>query len=97
MTKLKTIVNELKEKHSNQLKNFKKIHDEYAKDRKNNQEKFNSEGKKIMEMLRTYENILCGKQERSDMARYSSSLSEKYWAEIKKDFPYIDFIGVKIT
>ena len=97
MTKIQTVISELKEKHQKELDSFQSIHNAYMRDRKSNQKKFNDEGIKIMEILRHYEKILCGKQERSDMARYSSSLSEKYWLEIKKDFPMIDFVGAKIS
>jgi hypothetical protein len=97
MTKIQTVISELKAKHQKELDSFQTIHNAYMRDRKTNQEKFNSEGLKVMEILRHYEKILCGKQERSDMAKFSSSLSEKYWVEIKKDFPLIDFVGVKIN
>lgn len=97
MTKIQTVISEMKEKHQVELDSFQVIHNAYMRDRKTNQEKFNTEGAKTMEILRHYEKILCGKQERSDMARYSSNLSEKYWAQIKIDFPMIDFVGAKIN
>jgi len=97
MTKIQTVIKELREKHPIQLEDFQNIHNAYMRDRKKYQDTFNQKGKEILKILRKYENILCGKQERSNMAKYSSSLSEKYWLEIKKDFPMIDFVGAKIS
>jgi hypothetical protein len=33
--------------------------------------------------------------ERGNNALYSSKVSEKYWAEIKKRFSHIELVGVK--
>jgi hypothetical protein len=49
-----------------------------------------------MDILHFYEKQLCGKSERSGMGVYSSKLAEKFWLEIKKKLPMIDFVGVKI-
>lgn len=83
------------EKNEKLFAEFQPIHDSFMRDRKNNQVLFNEKGKAIMEVLRFYETQVCGKQERSGMGVYSSKLAEKYWEEIKKKLPLIDFVGVK--
>lgn len=97
MTKLQKLVTEMYDKYAEQFSQFQAVHDAFMRDRKANQAKFNKLGEKIMEPLRFYETQLCGKQERSGMGVYSSKLAEKYWVEIKKKFPMIDFVGVKIS
>lgn len=76
---------------------FKKAHDEYIKNPESMQDMFNSEGKAVVEVIRRWENKLCGKTERGTYSRYSANLSEKFWGEIKKVYPKIDFVGVKFS
>lgn len=75
---------------------FTKIHDQYALDSDNNQDALNSIGKKIMEIVRHYEDILCGHSERSGYGNYSGNLAEKFQQEVRKHFPKIDCVGLKI-
>ena len=97
MTKIQTVISEMYEKYQQEFADFQITHDKFMRDRKTFQRKYNREGRKIMEILRFYEGQLCGKQERSSMGVYSSKLAEKYWTEIKKKLPLIDFVGVKIS
>lgn len=96
MTKIQKVVAEMYEKNAATFAEFQPIHDAFMRDRLKNQQAFNTQGKTIIEILRFYETQVCGKQERSGMGVYSSKLAEKYWAEIKKKLPLIDFVGVKI-
>lgn len=73
---------------------FKIIHDKYADDPKTHQTEFNNQGRDIQDLIRVYENRLCGKSEGSGFSKFSTKLSEKFHEEIKKNFPKIDFIGV---
>ncbi len=74
--------------------NFKKLHDEYEHDQTNLQEKFNTEGEKIMEIVREWENKLCMQQEKGGFSSFTSKLAEKFQQEVKKNYPLIDHIGL---
>lgn len=75
---------------------FGKIHKLYEQDEEKWQEKFNSEGAKVIEVLRDYENRLCANTERGVYNKFSAGLSEKFQLEAKKHFPLIDHIGLKV-
>lgn len=55
---------------------------------------FNKLGEKILEIVKKYEDILCGRTETSHFGKYSANLSEKFWGELRKNFSLIDEIGV---
>lgn len=97
MTKYKQLIQELYQEHETEMSKFQEIHDKYMNDQKKWQDEFNEQGAKIMDLLHSYEKQLCGKSERSGMGMYSSKLAEKYWDELKKKLPMIDFVGVKIN
>lgn len=91
------IFNEMVEKYEKEFDDFQIIHNKYMKDPVKWQDKFNKEGAKIMEIVRTYEDRLCGHMENTVNATYSANLSEKFRGEIKKYLPKLDMIGVKIS
>ncbi len=72
---------------------FKKLHDKFQEDPKEYQSEFNNEGEKILRIIRRYENILCGKSESGKYGKFSSSLSDKFWNEVRIHFPKIDAVG----
>ena len=76
---------------------FRTLHLEYSIDQQNLQEKFNEEGAKILEIVRDYENKLCANQERGMYNKFSTGLAEKFQAEVRKIFPLIDHVGIKIN
>ena len=76
---------------------FTKLHLDYSIDQDANQEKFNSEGEKVMEIIREYENRLCSNTERGKYNQYSAGLAEKFQDEIRRHFPLIDHIGLIIN
>ncbi len=97
MTKYQQVISELYRDHAEEMAAFQEIHDKYVKNQKKYQVAFNVQGATIMDVLHFYERQLCGKSERSGMGVYSSKLAEKFWTEIKKKLPMIDFVGVKIS
>ncbi len=97
MTKYQQLITELYRDHAEEMNSFQKIHDLYMEDQKKHQDEFNRQGESVMDLLHFYERQLCGKSERSGMGVYSSKLAEKFWDEIKKKLPMIDFVGVKIS
>ena len=91
------IFNEMVKKYEEEFDHFQEIHDKYEKDPEKWQGEFNSEGGKIMEIIRFYENRLCGHMENTQNATYSANLAEKFRKEIKRYLPKLDMIGVTIT
>lgn len=69
---------------------FKKLHDNFATDPDEWEEKFHEKGRKVLRIIRNYENSLCSKSENSGFGKFSENLSEKFWAEVRGVFPLID-------
>ena len=76
---------------------FKPVHDLYSSNPEKYQDEFNEKGRVISDILRRAENKLCGKSERGSFGKYSQNLADKFREEVKKTYPKIDFIGVKIS
>ncbi len=96
-TKYKEIFEEMVAKHEKEFDTFQELHDKYEKDPQKWQSEFNREGGKIMEIVREYENRLCGHMENTNNATYSANLAEKFRNEIKRYLPKLDMIGVVVT
>jgi len=73
---------------------FRRIHDQYALDEEAWQDKFNFAGEKIMKIIKEWEDKLCQQSEKAGYGNYTGSLAEKFQAEIKKEFPLIDHVGI---
>lgn len=73
---------------------FSDIHEKYMADAETYQELFNTEGEKILPIIRKYENLLCNQSESSRYGKFSANLADKFKDEIRKHFPRIDFIGI---
>jgi hypothetical protein len=95
MIKYKDVFNMMLEQNKEEFDQFKKLHDEFAANPDLMQEKYNSEGKKIMTIVKHYEDILCGHSEGSGYGSFSGNLAEKFQNEVRKKFPKFDHIGVK--
>ena len=83
-------------KHEKEFDAFQDLHDKYEEDPKRFQAEFNSEGAKIMDIVREYEDRLCGHMENTKNATYSANLAEKFRGEIKRYLPKLDMIGVTL-
>ncbi len=73
---------------------FTKLHMQYSLDQDGLQEEFNKEGSKIMTIIREWEGKLCSTSEKAGYGGYTTNLSEKFWTEVRKSYPLIDFVGV---
>ena len=73
---------------------FQDIHDRYAANPEALQTEFNEAGRKIQDIIRDYEDRLCGHSENSQFGKFSSSLADKFWELLRKDFPKIDCVGL---
>jgi chromatin segregation and condensation protein Rec8/ScpA/Scc1 (kleisin family) len=96
-TKYLETFKEMVSKYEKEFDDFQELHDKYETDPKKWQEEFNKEGAKIMDIVRDYENRLCGKMENTMNATYSANLAEKFRSEIKRYLPKLDMIGVVIN
>jgi hypothetical protein len=74
---------------------FKVTHDKFMENSKEWKEKFNSQGRDVQDVIRIYENRLCGQSESSGYSKYSTNLAEKFQWEVKRLFPKIDFVGME--
>lgn len=97
MTKYKQYFQEMLADQKRVFDDFKKIHDKFALDRVKYQDEFNRQGEAVMEIIHDWEKRLCARMEGSKNGVYSATLSEKFKEEIKKIFPKIDLIGVKLS
>lgn len=93
MIKYKQVFSEMLEYNKDLFSSFRDIHSQYEIDPESMQGQFNSEGEKVLRVIRRYENILCGKSESGKYGKFSSTLSDKFWTEIRLYFPHIDSIG----
>jgi len=76
---------------------FETIHNNYIINPDAWQEKLNNVGAEVMDIIKEYEDRLVSHQEGGKYSRFSTQTSEKFWQEIRKKYPKIDFVGVKIT
>ncbi len=83
--------------HPDLFTTFKPIHDAFVTDRVKYSAKFNEAGQKVVDVIRQYDRLLCSGMSRGKFSGYSQQLSEKFWAEVKKEYSHIDMVGVKIT
>ncbi|MBI3379655.1 hypothetical protein HY029_02795 [Candidatus Gottesmanbacteria bacterium] len=74
---------------------FQEIHDNYALNPTINQMKYNEIGAKVVEVIRDWEKKLCKESEGGQYGVYSVKLADKFWGLVRKDYPKIDFVGVK--
>ena len=96
MTKYKEYYLKMIKDNKNLFDEFKKLHDNYSLNPESFQEIYNTEGEKILEVIREYENRLCSNTERGMYNKYSVNLAEKFQNEVRQQFPMIDHIGLKI-
>ncbi len=94
MTKFREYFERMLETEKDKFDAFTKLHMQYSMDQDNLQEKFNEEGAKIVSIIREWDNKLCSSSEKSGYGSYTSNLSEKFWQEVRKSFPLIDYVGV---
>lgn len=76
---------------------FKEIHNKYSLDEEAYQEEFNKEGEKLLPIIQEWENKLCMQSEKAGYGNYTMGLAEKFRAEIKKEFPLVDHIGIVVN
>jgi hypothetical protein len=97
MTKYQIVFTEMTNENKDLFVKFKDIHDKYAENDIKYQAEFNQIGETVMEVIRKYENRLCGRTEGGKYGKFSSNLSDKFRAMVRVVFPKIDYIGITIS
>ena len=95
MQKFEAVYLQMIEENRELFDTFKIIHDSYVLNPSINQDKFNMIGAEVVDIIRNYERILCGKTESGQYGKFSGKLSERFWHEVRINFPKIDFVGVE--
>jgi len=95
MTKYQEYFKKMLEENKSVFEKFTKAHQSYTKS-KLSQEEYNKAGKPIIEIIREYEDRLCNHSEGSGYGAYSGNLADKFWGEVRKEFPQIDRVGIVV-
>lgn len=93
--KYKQYVMEMLEQNHDLFLAFKPIHDGYQTNRKQWSQQFHKEGQQLVDIARDWERRLCSGMEKGKNGMFSSKVAEKFWEEVKKQYPMIDRVGVK--
>jgi len=97
--KYKHFYNLMVEKNQDLFDDFKEIHDAFANDETNDKiaEEFHSVGREVKDKMHDWERRLCSGMGRGQYAHYTTQLSEKFWDHIRKTYPLIDKVGLKVV
>lgn len=93
MTKSEEFFQRMLQLNSDQFAAFLEIHQKYQADPETNQKEFNRIGADTMDIIRDWENRLCGKSENTQYGKFSSGLADKFWGLVRAKFPKIDYVG----
>jgi len=96
MTKYKEYFQRMIDSNRKVFDEFRKVHALYDLDQDKWQEKFNTEGERIVKLVKEWENKLCKQSEKAGYGNYTGTLAEKFQSEVKKEFPLIDHVGLII-
>ncbi len=99
MTKFAKYYQQMWDTNTQVLSKFQDAHDAYKTNQKDKtlKEEFDSWGKLAREIMEDWDRRLCMQMEKGYNGMFSSKVSEKFWSEIKKDFPLVDLVGVEVT
>jgi hypothetical protein len=95
MQKYQTMFQRMIEENKEVFDNFTQVHGAFVLNPDMNKARFNQVGAEVLDVIREYERILCGKTESGQYGKFSSNLSQKFWDEIRKVYRKIDFVGIK--
>ena len=95
MQKYQAIFIRMQDENKELFDNFTQVHDAFILNPDANKVRFNEVGHEVLDVIREYERILCGKTESGQYGKFSSNLSQKFWSEIRKVYRKIDFVGIQ--
>ena len=93
-TKYKEYFDRMLKENKEDFDRFRLLYAEYDKDPDKHQDKFNTEGEKILKIVNEWESKLCSQSEKAGYANYTGGLAEKFQSELRREFPLIDHIGI---
>ncbi len=93
MTKSEEFFQRMLQLNQGQFAAFEEIHKKYQIDPEANQKEFNQIGADTMDIIRDWENRLCGKSENTHYGKFSSGLADKFWSLVRARYPKVDFVG----
>ena len=97
MTKYQEYYQRMIDNNQKLFNSFRELHDNYALNPGDLQEKFNQEGERILKIIREWEQKLCLQSEKGGYGTFTSNLAEKFQAEVRRHFPEITKIGLLRT
>lgn len=97
MTKFKEYYNRMVSENKEAFDQFTRTHFEYSTNEESFQDRFNTEGEKILKIIHEWEDKLCKQSEKAGFSSYTGNLAEKFQNEIRSHFPLIDHIGIIVT
>ncbi|MBI2032865.1 MAG: hypothetical protein HYT10_00125 [Candidatus Levybacteria bacterium] len=95
MSKYKECFSDMIGSHKTLFEEFKILHDNYAENKPAWKKEFDEKGQEVLQIIRRYERILCSHSESGKYGKFSTNLSDKFWAEVRSYLPKIDFVGVE--
>jgi hypothetical protein len=94
MTKYQDYFEKMLAENKETFDQFTPLHANYGINEDKYQDEFNREGEKILKIVNEWENKLCSRSEKAGYANYTGNLAEKFQAELRKNFPLIDHVGI---
>lgn len=96
-TKYKQYYDRMVEENLSIFSEFRTIHDNFQSDPAKYADEFHTVGRDVLDIVRDWDRRLCSGMERGRYSAYSDQLSEKFWAIVRKHFPVIEQVGVKVV
>jgi hypothetical protein len=93
MTKYQKYFEEMLAQNKELFTEFKEIHDKFDADPDVWRETFNQQGQEVLDVIRRYENRLCGHSESSGYSKFTTNLADKFQEKVKEFFPRINAVG----
>lgn len=95
-TKYKEYFELMIDKNKEMFDKFDDLHEKYTQNQDELQEEFNTLGAEIQKIIREWEQKLCNRSEGSGYASFTGNLADKFWGEIRRAYPMIDYIGIRV-
>jgi hypothetical protein len=83
--------------HEEEFARFSEIHARFSEDQDKWKTKYDEIGKPIQRIISDTENKLCMKMENSGRGKFADSLSDKFRAHVRSNYPLIELIGVTVS
>lgn len=82
------------ERNAEIFKKFTQIHEGFSQNPADWADQFHTVGRDVLDVIRDWERRLCFGTEKGKYAQFSTQLAEKFWSEVKKEYPLIMQVGL---